>query len=171
METLEEELNDEDDGSITDEFLAWMVCEVGMPILILGGTWLSAQYAFDIHHAFLSTFGSGDLLPIGTLVLLGASAEIVHFVVFTRATASRRVLSKHMLMHLVMVVVLAFAYGGIKGKGLQLLDEPTLTPDATEKLIGFATLTICLTLVALVMAFYSKNSLLELKVKAARDKP
>ncbi|MGF6534293.1 hypothetical protein P3T20_005097 [Paraburkholderia sp. GAS206C] len=161
---------DDDDGSISDEFVAWIVCEATMPILILIGTWLSAQYAFDIHHPFLSTFGSGDLLPIATLVLLGASAEIVHFVVFTNVTASRRVLSKHMLAHLVAVVVLAFAYGGIKGKGLQLLDTPTLSADATQKLIGFATLTICLTVSAFILAFYSKNRLLDLKVKAAREK-
>lgn len=168
METPEGNL--EDDGSISDEFVAWMVCEVAMPVLILVGTWVSAQYAFDIHHPFLSTFGSGDLLPIATLVLLGASAEIVHFVVFTNVTAQRRVLSKHMLAHLVAVVVLAFAYGGIKGKGLQLLDDPALTAEATGKLSGFATLTICLTVFALILAFYSKNRLLDLKVQAAREK-
>ncbi|RFU45650.1 hypothetical protein [Paraburkholderia sp. DHOC27] len=168
--TTPNEVLEEEDGSITDEFVAWIVCEVLMPILILIGTWLYAQYAFDIHHPFLSTFGSGDLLPIATLVLLGASAEMFHFVVFTTARSSRSVLSKHMLAHLVTVVILAFSYGGIKGKGLQLLDESTLSAEATGKLQGFATLTISLTVLALIVAFYSKNRLLDLKVKAAREK-
>jgi hypothetical protein len=170
MATPEGALSDDSDDSITDEFLWWTVFEVGMPILILVVTWLFAQYAFDIHHPFLSIFGSGDLLPIVTLVLLGSSAETVHFIVFTTTAAARRTLSKHIAAQIVLVVLLAIAYGGIKGKGLQLLDGSELGSDAMGKLRLFSVVSMCMAFVALLLAFYSKNVLLALKVAAERRK-
>ncbi|MGX7002510.1 hypothetical protein [Caballeronia sp. KNU42] len=161
-----------DDGgnALDDQFWAWVVYEAAVPIAILLLAWGIADFAFDLRHSFLSTFGSGDLLPIAALVLLGTSAEMENFLMFeSSGQRQQRGLSKHRFAHYALVLVLAVVYGGMKGKGLVLLDEADLSADSRQKLEAFAVLSIVLTVFALVLAYYSKNKLLVLKVQLAGE--
>lgn len=173
------------DDELDVEFLSWKLFEVGIPIIILFVAYFTAIFAFNIRHAFISTFASGDLLPITTVVLLGCTVEMDRFLVFASSAGERRRAQKQKNWNLAVVIVVAMIFGVVKGAGLETLDmldggesshRPVWydihlilwTAHANEyqiKLWGFALFSFVVGAFQLLLAYYSKTQLLTLMVK------
>lgn len=172
------------DDELDDEWQTWLLFEVGVPIGVLILSWLGAVLGFDIKNAFLSTFASGDLLPVTTVVLLGCVVEADHFLIYASSSGQRRTAQRQKNINIAIVILVACIFGLMKGAGLSTLDRlgssdapQTVWYDVSLyftkwhvtnheiKLWAFAVFSFLVAALQVLLAYYSKTEILDLRLQ------
>ena len=139
-----------------DSYNSWRFYVVVAPVAMFFVSWAFAALVFDLHSPFISTFGTVELLPVASLILLGVSAELENDAIFSSSAE----LSQLRFAQNLGVILMLVCYGAIKGRALQLLEDGSLNEANTQKLISFGAFSIACTFTSIVGANYSKTRLL-----------
>jgi hypothetical protein len=101
--------------SLAERFGIWFAYTTCLPVLFIGMAWGIEKYFLHAEHPIADTFGSGDLLPLAAVLLLGIAAEIVA----NKLNAGWMLF--HQLVFTIVSVGLAMGYGAMKTRGIEYL--------------------------------------------------
>jgi len=134
--------------SVWQRFGIWFGYTVCMPMIFIGMAWFIGIFTLKTDHAAAETFGTGDLLPLAALILLGVAAEI------RASDASSGWLFFHEIFFVASGLALAIAYGSLKTIGIETLKLGTA--ESYRSLIEFARLSFAILIYAIAHATLAK---------------
>src|SRR5262249_8686276 len=116
------------DAKETRQLLYWCAYTVIVPVGFIAALWAIAWLVKSPNGSFEQIFGTGDLLPLGALLLLSVSADI--------RSEDEGKAGVWMAIHEVLFVILAIGaimvYGPLKNKALELMKSGA--PDSIQLL-------------------------------------
>lgn len=144
--------------------VCWAGFEVIIPIFFVVAIWPISAAFLQISFAFEKTLGSADLLPIGSVLLLGVAIDAI-FAEFQRATKSMTVAVLAIVACLVALVFL-FLYGFAKAEYLRYSFPASGTVDT--RMVLFAYLSGMSIIFAVIFSLLVKLSSLSLDISPTK---
>lgn len=140
-----------------NQFDGWKLYTVFAPVGVFLLAWISAAYVFDLPDSFITTFGTGDVLPLAALILLSVSADIDHEAMFgqTRDQYLFKLKGRSTLLAMANLV----GYGAIRGKAMTLLVAQPLSADSGHRLLAFSVVSIGCLALSITLGTYTKTKL------------
>jgi hypothetical protein len=144
------------------KLLYWIFYSALLPVLLVAATWLIEKFIMGISNPFAEMFGTGDLLPIATLLLLSVASDI-HLEDHENPGLVDWKLVFHEIWFIIVVVMLVMTYGAMKVQGVQILKSQP--HDGSGTLASFAAFSWVVMVYVIVHTMYVKIKLEDLVLK------